>query len=170
MKTVFTIVLLFMMSVAWTQEFPSLSLTTLNDEDLQLPDDFSSRYTLIFLPLEQEQQDDFTTWEAYVLGEVEARANLDFMQILLIGDMNFLLKGIISNAMKAAYVDAVQARTAAVFEKIDPWLEALAVEDTSEMHILLVRDKDVIWRAQGAFSEGLASEIAALITPTRPDN
>ncbi len=157
-------------SFSFAQEslnFPDMTGKNLLDEDLSLPTDFSSTYSIVLMPLEQDQQDHFGTWEAYLDDLVSKERNLNYYQVLPIGDMNFFLKGIISSAMKGAFSDPAKARTMPLFEEVEPLLAALNVADTSEMIIFLVKNDSIVWRTQGIYSETSAAELEQAITANR---
>ncbi len=157
-------------SLSFAQEalsFPDMTGKNLLDEDFSLPSDFSSDYSIVLMPLEQDQQDHFGTWEAYLDELIAEQRNLDYYQVLPIGDMNFFLKGIISSAMKGAFSDTTKARTMPLFEEVEPLLAALNVTDTSEMVILLVKNESIVWRTQGIYSEASAAELEQALATNR---
>lgn len=157
-------------SLSFAQEdlsFPDMTGKNLLDEDLSLPTDFSSTYSIVLMPLEQDQQDHFGTWETYLDDLIASERSLDYYQVLPIGDMNFFLKGIISSAMKGAFSDAAKARTMPLFEEVEPLLATLKIADTNEMVILLVKNDSIVWRTQGIYSETTAAELEQALAANR---
>ena len=143
--------------------FPEMIGKNLNDEEAVLPQDFSSRYTLVLMPLQQNHEATFRTWEEYLKTFANNNTEFDFYQVLPLGDLNFFLKGIIGGALKGAYDDTVKPRTMPLFAESEPIFEALSIADDSEMHVLLVQNQMVIWRTTGEWSQDKAVQLEQLL-------
>jgi len=156
----FGLFLCLFLSFGFAQDaFPALSGTTLSDVDMALPQDFTSTYTVVFLPLQQDHEATFRTWETYIKSVQETKQAVDFFQVFPLGDMNFFLKGIIGGAMKGAFDDVVKARSMLLFEDVEPILSSFYVTDDSIMHILLVKNDQIVWRSTGEWTQGKADEL-----------
>lgn len=156
----FVLSLVVLLGFAHAQEdFPELTGTTLSDVEVSLPQDFPGSYTLVFLPLQQNHEATFRTWESYVKDLQTQNTRFDFYQILPLGDLNFFLKGIIGGAMKGAYDDMVRERSVPLFVETEPVFTALSIPNDSEMHVLLVQQGKIIWRSTGEWSQEKADTL-----------
>ena len=159
---------LFSLGLAQDKPFPSISGKTLTDISVTLPADFSSANTVVFMPLQQEQQKDFSSWESYIKDLASKNPRLDFLQLLPIGELNFLLRGIITSAMRGEYDDEVEARSVPLFSDPAPLLAAFSLADDSAMQVMLVRGGNIVWQTSGMFSDEKAAALETALESERP--
>lgn len=154
---------LFLMQGFAQDSFPNLEGKTLTDVELVLPQDFSTQYNLILMPFDQNHQADIDVWATYAKALKQNESSFDYYQILLMGDMNFLVKGIVTSAMKGSYDEELQAQSMPLFIEQDPALAQLGIANTDQVQVLLIQNDSIIWRSAGAWSEAKAAELEQLL-------
>ena len=135
--------------------FPQLTSENLNGKKLNLPGDFEGDLNLLLIAFQQVQQIAVNSW----LPEAEELANrypsFRYYELPTIGKGYRLIRGFIDGGMRAGIPDpATRERTITLYVDKRDFMDALELPVDDTIYALLVnRQGDVIWRAEGEFDD-----------------
>jgi len=148
-------------------EFPGLSARDLEGRAVSLPDDFAGEVNLVLVAFRREQQPIVDTWIAWFREIAAEHPNLRCYELPVIATRWSPARPFIDGGMARAVREReARRRTLTVYTDVRRVTDALAIEDTSVVTVLLVdSDGRVCWRttgpANGSAGSGLRRALAA---------
>ncbi len=141
--------------------FPTVSGSNLEREERVFPRDFAGDLNLIFIAFLQEQQRTINTWIPFVQELEASQPGVVYYELPTIDRMSLLAHTFINEGMRAGIPDdTARERTVSLYIDTQTFMQATAIPDKRDIHILLVnRAGDILWRTTGAFSEAKGQEL-----------
>ena len=149
--------------VAW--RFPQLDARDLEGRHRSLPDDFEGSSNLVVVAFRREQQAMVDSWVAWFEGISAAHPELRCFEVPVLATRWSPARGFIDGAMARAVRDRdARRRTLTVYTDIRRVTDALAIDDTGTVTVLLVgADGRVRWRTTGPVAEAAGAELLAVL-------
>jgi ATP10 protein len=154
------------MNVSAAIRFPHLAARDLEGRSLELPDAFSGTSNLVIFAFRREQQTMVDSWVAWWETIAADHPSLRCYEIPVIATRWSLARPAIDGGMaRAVRAQAARRRTLTVYTDVRRVTDALAIDDTDTVTVLLVdADGRLRWRTTGPVSEQSGSELRAAIT------
>lgn len=134
---------------------PLVSGIDVDNDAISFPDAFNTDYTLIVMPFDREQQVNAVTWLP-IFEELSAEFDsVSYYNIAALPQLNAAIRFAVISGMSAGIRDdAVRDRTTILFlEEQERFLEALAIDDTETITILMLgQDGTVYYRDSGTYT------------------
>jgi hypothetical protein len=146
--------------------FPEISGENLPGESFQLPNDFISENVLVIVPFDEAQQVSASSWLPLARELAASQPDFAYYNVPVFPRMSAPLRTIIRTGMNITITDAdLRALTITVFlENRDVFLAALQIPNVDTTQVFLLnRDRDVIWRGAGEFSEVQGESLRAAL-------
>lgn len=135
--------------------FPQVSGFNLLGEKFNFPSDFAASYNAVILAYSQEQQSDVLTWIP-LLKQAEADfSGIRYYELPTLPEFNVAARAQLDRWMIEGIPDEdTRARTITLYLDVAAFNNALDIENTKEIQILLVnKEGKVVWQQQGRFSQ-----------------
>jgi hypothetical protein len=144
--------------------FPEVSGYNLMRDEFEFPRDFAGELNLVIVPFQQWQQRDVNTWIP-AAQEIERAYGVIYYELPTIYELPTLSRTFINEGMRAGIPDQTsRERTITLYLDKAVFKEALQIETEEVIHLFLVdRQGEVLWNAQGRFSEDKAGELVAVL-------
>jgi len=149
--------------VAW--RFPRLDSRDLEGRGRVLPDDFEGSSNLVLVAFRREQQGMVDTWVAWFEGISAAYPGLRCYEVPVLATPWSAARGFIDGGMARAVREReARRRTLTVYTDVRRVTDALAIDDTGTVTVLLVgADGRVCWRTTGPMTEVAGAELLAVL-------
>lgn len=145
--------------------FPTVRGSNLQREKLTLPQDLQGEQNLVLIAFQQWHQRQVDTWIPFA-RELEARhPGLRYYELPTIASRNVLAQTFINEGMRAGIRDAVaRERTITLYLDKRAFRQALQLPGEEDISVLLLdRQGQVLWRAEGAFTPEAGASLAAAV-------
>lgn len=146
--------------------FPEISGENLSGESFQLPGDFAGENVLVIVPFDEIQQVNASSWLPLARELAQSQPDFAYYNLPVFPSMSAPLRTIIRTGMNITITDAnLRALTITVFlDDRDALLAALEIPNVDAMQVFLLnRDRDVIWRGAGDFSDEQGESLRAAV-------
>lgn len=145
--------------------FPSVEAANLDKHPVRLPQDFGGERNLVLIAFQRTQQKDVDTWLHEMKRFEEVDSGLRYFELPIIGRLNGLARWFIDNGMRGGIPGHEQrARTITLYLEKEPFKAALGLGDEKRIYALLLdREGNVLWRAEGTFDEAKGSSLKKLL-------
>jgi hypothetical protein len=149
--------------VAW--RFPRLDARDLEGRGRSLPDDFEGPSNLVVVAFRREQQAMVDTWVAWFEEISAAYPGLRCYEVPVLAALWSPARGFIDGGMARAVREReARRRTLTVYTDVRRVTDALAIDDTGTVTVLLVgADGRVRWRTTGPITEIAGAELLAVL-------
>ena len=146
-------------------QFPTVSGSNLNRQELEFPRDFRGDLNLLFVPFLQPQQVVVNTWIAFADTLAASVPMFAYYELPTIDELPALSRTFINEGMRAGIPDArARERTVTLYVDTARLMRALSIPTKNEVHVLLVdRRGGIPWRTTGSFDEAKGRELARVI-------
>jgi hypothetical protein len=146
-------------------QFPTVSGSNLNRQELEFPRDFRGDLNLLFVPFLQAQQAVVNTWIPFADTLEASVSNFAYYELPTISELPALSRTFINEGMRAGIPNArARERTITLYIDMARFMHALGIPTKNEVHVLLVdRRGGILWRTTGSFDEAKGSELAGAI-------
>ena len=147
--------------------FPEVSGRNLNRQDIQLPDGFVGKHKVVIVAFQQWQQQQVDSWIPDIKELSRQHNGLEFYELPVISDRNFLWKVFINEGMRAGIPNQdTRRRTITLYLDKEPFRTSLKMDDEEDIYVLLLNESDhVIWRARGWRSEESVRQLEEALAP-----
>jgi hypothetical protein len=135
-------------------KFPKVTGSNLLRKKITLPEDLQGETNILVVAFLQRHQALVDSWIP-TLGQLEQSfPDVHFYEIPVIQKMNFLSQTFINEGMRAGIPNHnTRAKTITLYIDLEMFLEALGIPDEKTIWLLVLdRQGNVIWRAEGAFT------------------
>ncbi len=145
--------------------FPVISGENLPGQVFTLPADFSGDPVLVIVPFDETQQRQASSWLPSAQELAAAHEGFAYYDVPVFPDTAASFKMVIRAGLNVVISDAaLQAVTITVFlEDRDQFLAALDLSDATALQAFLLRDGNVIWRGEGAYSDEQGASLRAML-------
>jgi hypothetical protein len=145
--------------------FPTVSGSNLQRARLTLPQDFQGARNLVFVAFQQWQQAQVDTWIPFARQLEAAHPEVRYYELPTIQRLNSLARTFINEGMRAGIPDRVaRERTITLYLDKEAFREALQLPGEDDICVLLLdRQGQVLWRAEGAFTPEKGDSLAAAV-------
>lgn len=136
-------------------QFPKVSGFNLLGKKFDLPGNFAASYNVVILAYDREQQEDVYTWLP-LLQKLETNfSNIRYYEVPTLPEYNAIVRAQIDNWMIAGIPDKeTRDRTITLYLDVESFNDALNIDSTREIQILLVTSKgEILWQEKGAYSQ-----------------
>jgi hypothetical protein len=153
--------------------FPEIKATSLAGRDLELPRDFGSPASLVFVAFAMKQQADIDAWKPFVDAQRAKRPALPVWELPTIGPGYKFMRGVIEGGMRSGIKsEAARASTVTVYVDAADFSTRIGSAGLGEIAVLVVApDGRILARAAGrpdAVTEGaLARAIGTALDSAR---
>jgi hypothetical protein len=146
-------------------QFPNVSGSNLQRQQLTLPQNFQGERNLVFVAFEQWQQTQVDTWIPFARQLEESYPAVRYYELPTIRRLNTLARTFINEGMRAGIPDLVaRERTITLYLDKKRFREALQLPGEDDIYVLLLdRQGRVLWRAEGAFTPDKGESLASAI-------
>jgi hypothetical protein len=143
-------------------QFPRVSGSNLNRQELEFPRDFRGDLNLLFLPFLRPQQVVVNTWIPFADTLEASGPEFAYYELPTINELPALSRTFINEGMRAGISDErARERTVTLYVDTARLMRALGIPSKNEVHVLLVdRRGSILWRTTGSFDEAKRSELA----------
>jgi hypothetical protein len=141
--------------------FPRLAATNLERRSMNLPQDFGGSRNLLLIAFQRHQQKEVDTWLAQTKQFESLDPALRCYELPTLGRLNQLTRWFIDNGMRGG-ISSFQQRehTITLYVEKGPFRLALGIPDENRIYALLIdRDGNILWRAEGSFDEVKSSSL-----------
>jgi len=146
--------------------FPHLAARDLEGHALELPDDFSGTPNLVIVAFRREQQSMVDSWVAWFETIAAEHPTLRCYEIPVIATRWSPARPLIDGGMaQAVRAQEARRRTLTVYTDVRRVTDALAIDDTDTVTVLLVdSDGRLRWRTTGPVTEHAGARLLATLT------
>lgn len=146
-------------------QFPTVQGSNLQRQKLTLPQDLAGTLNVVLIPFQRWQQDTVDTWVPFLRQLEGERDGVYYYELPTIQQMNVLSRTFINEGMRAGIPDPVaRERTITLYLDKVAFRRALDLPHEDDIYVLLVdRQGQVLWRAEGAHTPQKAKSLAAAI-------
>lgn len=146
-------------------QFPTVSGTNLNRQELEFPRDLRGDLNLLFVPFLQYQQGVVNTWIPFADALEASVAKIAYYELPTIDEMSALSRTFINEGMRAGIPNAkARERTVTLYIDTGKFMQALGIPSKKEVQVLLVdRQGGIQWRTTGGFDAVKGRELARII-------
>ena len=141
--------------------FPRLAARDLDGNAVSLPEDFSGECNLVLVAFQREQQSIVDSWIAWFESRSSELASLRCYELPVIATRWSPARPFIDGGMARAVRDRdARRRTLTVYTDVRRVTDALAIDDTNTVTVLLVDASGrVCWRTTGPANDAAGSEL-----------
>jgi hypothetical protein len=152
-------------------QFPSVMGFNLQRKKLSLPEAFEGELNLVFVAFQQWQQSQVDTWIPFARQLEETHSTVRYYELPTIQRLNVLARTFINEGMRAGIPDPVaRERTITLYLDKNTFREALQLPREDDIYVLLLdRQGQVLWRAEGAFTVDKGDSLAAILRGRKHD-
>jgi len=147
-------------------QFPEVVGSNLLGKSFQLPADFEAPLNIVLIAYNQQQQNDVFTWVDW-LDDIETRYNdVRYYELPAVPDNGPIYQAQLDYWMYTGIPEnTTRARTITLYLDVALFNQAIGVEDSSALQLLLLTPKgDILWQASGGYTDQLASDLEAIIS------
>jgi hypothetical protein len=148
-------------------QFPAVTGSNLQRKQLNLPQDFQGELNLVLIAFQQWQQNQVDTWIPFARQLEETHPGVCYYELPTIQRLNVVARTFINEGMRAGLPDPiVRERTVTLYLDKHEFRQALELPHEDNIFVLLLdRQGQVLWRAEGAFTpekgESLRAQVQA---------
>ena len=152
-------------------QFPVTTGSNLQRKKLNLPEDLEGELNLVFIAFQQWQQTQVDTWIPFARQIEETYPAVRYYELPTIQRLNVLARTFINEGMRAGIPDPVaRERTITLYVDKDAFRKALQLSHEDDIYVLLLdRQGQVLWRAEGAFTPEKGDSLAAALRGRQHD-
>ena len=152
-------------------KFPGVTGSNLQRQKLKLPQDFQGELNLVLIAFQQWQQTQVDTWIPFARQLEETHSAVRYYELPTIQRLNVLARTFINEGMRAGIPDPVaRERTITLYLDKKTFREALQLSREDDIYVLLLdRQGQVLWRAEGAFTADKGDSLAAVVRGRQHD-
>ncbi len=153
-------------NVPGTIRFPHLAARDLEGRARELPDDFSGAPNLVIVAFRREQQSMVDSWVAWFGTVATEHPTLRCYEVPVIATRWSPARPVIDGGMaQAVRAQEARRRTLTVYTDVRRVTDALAIDDTDTVTVLLVdSDGRLRWRTTGRVTEHAGAVLLATLT------
>jgi hypothetical protein len=146
-------------------QFPAVSGSNLNRQELEFPRDFRGDLNLLFVPFLQPQQVVVNTWIPFADSLEASVPGFAYYELPTINELPALSRTFINEGMRAGIPNAkARERTVTLYIDLASFMRALGIPSKNEVHVLLVdRRGGILWRTTGIYDEAKGSALTGAI-------
>jgi len=150
-------------------QFPVVTSANLSRRGFTLPADFEGDVNVLLIAFQRWHQRVVDTWIPFVRQLEQAHDDVRYYELPVIQRMNVLGRTFINEGMRAGIPDRVaRARTITLYVDKAAFRQALGLPHEEDIYVLLVdREGNVLWRAEGAFTPEKGESLAAVLRDER---
>jgi hypothetical protein len=150
-------------------QFPVVTSANLSRQGFTLPADFEGDVNVLLIAFQRWHQRAVDTWIPFVRQLEQAHDDVRYYELPVIQRMNVLGRTFINEGMRAGISDPVaRARTITLYVDKPAFRQALELPHEEDIYVLLVdREGNVPWRAEGAFTPEKGESLAAALQGER---
>ena len=149
--------------------FPKVSGSNLLRQKMVLPAALSADFNVVLVAFQQWQQAQVDTWIPFV-EQLESRVDsLRYYELPVIQRMNVLARTFINEGMRAGIPNQkARERTITLYLDKGDFRRSLAMPHEDDIYILLLdRQGEVLWRAEGGFTPEKGEGLERVIQDAR---
>jgi type II secretory pathway component PulM len=146
---------------------PQVTGINLDGAEFAFPDDFSTPYTLVVMPFDQEQQEAALAWVPLFRELADDEADLAYFNLAALPDLAPAVRLLVQTGMSLAVDDEAvrDVTTISYLQDQATFISALNVADTEAMQVFLFNaEGDVLWQERGAYDEDLAEDLRQAVS------
>lgn len=146
-------------------QFPTVSGSNLNRQELEFPRDFRGDLNLLIVPFLQPQQSVVNTWIPFADKLESSFPEIVYYELPTIDELPALSRTFINEGMRAGIPNAkARERTITLYVSTARFMRAIDISTKDDVHVLLVdRQGGILWRTTGSFDEAKGRELAKAI-------
>ena len=146
-------------------QFPAVRGSSLSGREYSLPADFEGEVNLVLVAFQRWQQELVDTWLPTARRLAETYPTLRYYELPTISRLNFLARAFIDSGMRAGIPDpTARATTITLYLDKLSFRQALELPEEETIYVMLVdRQGQVLWRADGAFAPETGQELEQAI-------
>jgi len=147
------------------RRFPRVEGKNLEGKRFVLPADFEGKYNVVLIAFHREQQDDVDTWLPFLRPLAAPEGNVRVYELPTLNRGYRLMRGFIDGGMARGIPErATREATITLYIDKTPFKNALAIANEDSICTLLVtRDGEVLWRADGRFTPEAGSALTSAL-------
>jgi hypothetical protein len=152
-------------------QFPAVTGSNLQRRKLDLPQDFEGDLNLVLIAFQQWQQTQVDTWIPFARQLEEIHSGLRYYELPTIQRLDVLARTFINEGMRAGLPDPiVRERTITLYLDKNAFRQALQLPREDDIYVLLLdRQGQVLWRAEGVFTPEKGDSLAAQVQAGQHD-
>jgi hypothetical protein len=152
-------------------QFPAVIGSNLQRRKLDLPQDFEGELNLVLIAFQQWQQTQVDTWIPFARQLEGTHSGLRYYELPTIQRLNVLARTFINEGMRAGLPDPiVRERTITLYLDKNAFRQALQLPHEDDIYVLLLdRQGQVLWRAEGVFTPEKGDSLAAQVRAGQHD-
>jgi len=146
-------------------QFPTVSGSNLQRKKLTLPQDFQGELNLVLIAFQRWQQSQVDAWIPFARQLEETHPALRYYELPTIQRLNALARTVVNEGMRAGIPDPVaRERTITLYLDKKTFRQALQFPHEDDIYVLLLdRQGQVLWRAEGGFTAEKGDALAAAV-------
>lgn len=137
-----------------SKQFPNLRGLNLEGDQVDLPDDFKTKFNILIIAFKREQQEDVNTWIQDLDLYVKQRSDLELYELPILKQFNPLMRFNINNGMRYGIPNQT-SREHTITSYLDKasFKSRLLIPSEDEILSLLVNSEgQILWRSTGLSS------------------
>jgi len=146
--------------------FPELQSSNLQGRLFHMPGDFEGARNLLLIAFERHQQSNLDTWLHEMKRFEEIDPQFRYYELPTISRMNPVTRWFINSGMRRGIPDKkARERTITLYIDKKPFENALEIHSEKTVYAILVdREGNVLWRADGDFDEAKGESLRRYLT------
>jgi hypothetical protein len=147
------------------RQFPRVEGSNLEGKRFALPTDFEAEYNVVIIAFRREQQADVDSWLPFLREQKVVARGVRVYELPTLSRSYRWMRGFIDGGMARGIPEkATREVTITLYIDKTPFKNALAIPTEERIITLIVkRGGPVLWRADGKFSSGSGSDLAATL-------
>jgi hypothetical protein len=148
-----------------TVQFPAVTGSNLQRRKLELPGELEGDLNLVLIAFQQWQQSQVDTWMPFARQLEKDHPGFRTYELPTIQQLNPLARTFINEGMRAGIPDpTTRERTITLYLDKNAFRKALQLSSEENIYALLLnREGQVLWRAEGAYSRERGESLAAAV-------
>ena len=148
--------------------FPVVSGSNLNRQEFEFPRDFGGELNLVIVPFQRYQQILVNTWIPTAQEMEASYPGFIYYELPTVYEMPVISRTFLNEGMRAGIPDETsRERTITLYLDKESFKSALGITSEDDIHLFLVnRDGEILWQANGEFSQEKANDLLELIQNT----
>jgi hypothetical protein len=153
-------------SATGTATFPNVSGQNLNGKPIDLPKDFQSPASFVYVAFAREQQAQVDSWKPFIAEARRGDPAIGEYEVPTLSRNDGLFRYFIDGGMRRGIRDtAARAATITLYIDKGPFEQSLGISSEDAIAVLLVKpDGTVLWRASGAFDPSKSQGLDAVVS------
>jgi hypothetical protein len=146
--------------------FPNVSGQNLNGKPIDLPKDFQSPASFVYVAFKREQQAQVDSWKPFIADTRRGNPAIGEYEVPTLSRNDGLFRYFIDGGMRRGIRDtAARAATITLYIDKGPFEQSLGITSEDEIVVLLVKpDGTVLWRANGAYDASKSQGLDAVVS------